>query len=117
METTIEVKFRGDGGEKYEGPERRDRATERTVQDRVEDEIRVDVERTIMDFLRTGEIGTKFIHRPAPDGCMDDDDSRDEALINAIAQIGCDLAVKATGIDDDDDETAAPDEKSMPCTT
>lgn len=98
----FEIKFRGDGGENYEGPDRRDRATGKTVQDRVEDEIRGDVEKTIADFLQTGEVSTKFVHRPAPEGCTDPDDFREEALNNAIAQIGCDLATVATGIEEDE---------------
>lgn len=117
MGTTIEVKFRGDGGEKYEGPERRGVKTERTVEDRVADEIHDDVIAAIRTRLQTGGTNTKVIHRMAPDGCTDPDDFRDEVVSNAVANIGLELALNAAGIDDgsDDGEDADPNEKSMPC--
>lgn len=101
----IEVKFRGDGGEKYEGPERRKvNPTKRTVQDRVEDEIREEVKMAIKNFLETGEASTKFTHKSAPADCTDPDDSRDEFVTNAVANIGLELALNATDVDDGEDE-------------
>lgn len=95
----IEVKFRGDGGEEYGGRERRKKKTDRTVADRVEDDIRETVRDGIFGFLTGAENGgAKITYLKAPKGCLDTTAFREDILQTAIGDISIELANEAIDV-------------------
>lgn len=96
----IEVKFRGDGGEKHEGPERRKKKTKKNIADRVRDDIRETVRKGILNFLMgTGNGNAKITYREAPRGCPDTTDFREDIIQTAIGDISIELADEATDVE------------------
>ncbi len=67
----------------------------------------------------TIEVDTRVVHRPAPDGCTDSDEFRDEIVSNSVSNVGLELALEAAGINEEDENSSEdatdPDETSMPC--
>ena len=105
MAETIEVKFRGDGGE-YTGPERRGQQQSgdedlRTTEDRVTDEIRERVTTaTLVGHLLHEK--RKVTYRKAPEGCTDTDEYRENILQEARGNVGIELVEAAVDIQQTD---------------
>lgn len=96
----IEVKFRGDGGETYVGPERRKKKTKRNIADRVKDDIREAVRDGVADFVNTvGEKSTKITYRKAPRGCHDTTDFREDIIQTAIGDVALELMDEAIDVE------------------
>lgn len=84
----IEIKFRGDGGEKYAGPERRGvEDTGRKAEDRVADEIRWEIVDGVKRYVRTDVISTQIVFNKAPADCTDPDGFRDAVICSAVEKI------------------------------
>lgn len=99
----IEVKFRGDGGdggEEYDGRERRKKKTKRNIVDRVKDDIREAVRDGIADFVNTvGEKSTKITYKKAPKGCLDTTEFREDIVQTAIGDVSIELADEAIDVE------------------
>ena len=94
---TIKVKFRGDGGPEYTGPERRTKEKGRgTAESRVEKEISGAVGKAIKKDTTEPELGISYKKTPADNSRADSDEFREDVIRSAIAQIAIELAEKAT---------------------
>lgn len=95
----IEVKFRGDGGSEYEGPERRTKKKERgTAEDRVGEEIGKTVRDAIGKRARSTQPALTISYSKAPEGRGDSDEFREDVIRTAIADIAIGVAEETTTV-------------------
>lgn len=92
---TIEVKFRGDGGPEYTGPERRNKEKGKgTAEDRVGKEIGKAVRDATRKRTSTKPVLT-INYSKTPEGHGDGDEFREDVIHTAIADVVIKLAEEA----------------------